>query len=489
MNKDFNFRLILRIIGSLLLIESVFILSTCAVSLSYGESDWVYFAGVGVACIALGFLFVWLGRNARKIIGKREGSVVVTLVWIVFSLAGLMPFWLSGSIPSFTDAFFETMSGFTTTSATILDNIESLSHGMLYWRSLTNWIGGMGIIVISLALLPMFGFSGIQLFGAENTGITKEKLHPKITETAKRLCYIYILLTATEFGLLMLGGMDWFDALCHAYSTISTGGFSTKQASIAYWQSPYIQYIIIVFMLLSGVNFSLYYFMFIGKWRKVSKNEELRFYLILIAVFSGIVIYSLLDFSKIHHFSDFEKMFRTGLFQITSLMTSTGFATVDFMQWKPFTWIIIIFAMLIGASAGSTTGGIKVVRVVIAFKYCYYEFKRMIHPNAVIPVTYSGETLKPDVVTRVLVFILLYFGVVVAGVVVLTFSGLGFTEAVGGMISCLGCMGIGLGKLGPADTFQGISEFAKWFLAFVMLVGRLELFTVLLLFTPVFWRK
>lgn len=489
MTKDFNIKLIIRVIGSLLLIESILILSTSAISFIYDENDWIYFVGSGLVCILFGILAFLFGRKAPKIIGKREGSVIVTLVWVIFSLAGMMPFWLSGSIPSFTDAFFETMSGFTTTGATILNDIESLSYGMLYWRSFTQWIGGLGIIVISLALLPVLGFSGVQLFGAESTGPTKEKIHPKITGTAKRLFFIYLWLTIAEFFLLKLGGMDWFDALCHSFSTISTGGFSTKQASIAYWDSPFIHYVIMVFMLFSGVNFVLYYFLFKRRWDKIKKNEELRYYMLLVLIFSIAVGISLIDFSHSINFRNIELAFRESFFQVIAVMTSTGFATADYLQWKSFAWVILIFTMLIGASAGSTSGGLKIVRVVIVFKYCYYEFKRMVHPNAIIPITYSGEIVKSDVVTRILSFIILYFALIAVGVLVLTMSGVSFSDSASGVIACLGCIGPAFGSLGPMDNYHALAPFAKWFLSFLMLVGRLELFTILLLFTPVFWRK
>lgn len=489
MNSSFNFKLVFKIVGSLLLLESGFIASCAIVSFIYNEPDWFYFIGTGIGAALIGSILILIGKNASKIIGRREGALVVTSTWVFFTLIGVMPFWLSGSIPNYTNAFFETMSGFTTTGASILNNIESLTHGMLYWRSLTHWIGGLGIVVISLAILPMFGFSGIQLFGAESSGITKDKIHPKITGTAKRLFLIYFTLTAAETILLVLGGMEWFDAICNSYGTIATGGFSTKQASIGYWTSPYIHYVVIVFMILSGINFSLYYFAIKGKFEKVRYNEEMRWFLKTVFFFSFVVMLSLIDFSKIIDFKTLEKAFRDALFQVSSCMTTTGFVTADYMQWRPMTWIIILIVMLTGASAGSTSGGIKMVRIVIVFKYCYYEFKRMIHPNAVIPITYSREVLKHDVVTRALAFTLLYLFVVAFGFVFLSATGMGFLESIGSMITCQGGVGPGMGLTGPAFSFSEIPTVSKWFLSFVMLLGRLELFTVLLLFTPVFWRK
>ncbi|MHB9140481.1 MAG: TrkH family potassium uptake protein [Paludibacter sp.] len=489
MNKDINLKLVIRILGSLLLVESVALLSVTIIALIYRETDGYYFILSSALCLVAGLSGWFFGRNAPPSMGKREGSLVVTFTWITFSFFGLLPFWISGSIPSFTDAFFETISGFTTTGASILNNIEQLSFSMLFWRSLTHWIGGLGIIVISLALLPIFGFSGMQLFAAESSGPTKDKIHPKISETAKRLFFIYLSLTAAETILLWWNGMTLFDAVCQSFATIATGGFSTKQNSIAYWNSPIIEYIIILFMILSGVNFSLYYFGLKNKFDKIRQNEELRYFLIVLFIFAIIVCISLIDFTKIQTFNSLEKAWRDALFTVSSLMSTTGFTTVDYMLWKPFTWIILLIVMLTGASAGSTSGAIKMVRIVIVCKYCYYEFKRIIHPNAVIPVRYSGHFVQEDVITRILAFVLLYLMVVAFGILVLSMSGMGFLESIGGLITCLGGVGPGLGLVGPTGNFSHIPEFSKWFLSAIMLIGRLELFTVLLLFTPAFWKN
>ena len=489
MNKEFNYRLVLRVMGSLALVESVVLLFVCLIPLIYGENDAIYFLISSAISLAFAGTALFFGRNPSASIGKREGSVIVTFTWIIFSLIGLLPFWMSGSIPSFTDAFFETISGFTTTGASILNNIEELSHGMLFWRSLTHWIGGLGIIVISLAILPVFSTSGTQLFAAETTGPTKDKIHPKINETAKRLFLIYVILTTSETVLLKLGGMNWFDAVNHSFATIATGGFSTKQASVAYWNSPYIQYIISLFMILSGINFSLYYFGFKNKLQKIKENEELRYYLIALFSFALIITISLIDFSKIQSFATLEQAWRDALFTVSSLMTTTGFCTADYMNWKPLTCVILLMVMLTGASAGSTSGGIKMIRVVISAKACYHEFKRLIHPNAVIPVRYNGHLVREDILTRVLAFTLLYLVVAGFGILVLAISGMGFLESVGGMITCLGGVGPGLGLVGPAGNFHDIPEFSKWFLSLMMLAGRLELYTVFLLFTPAFWKR
>lgn len=484
-----NFKLIARFFGILLLVETAALLATALISLFYNDRNLIYFlASAGISLVAA-LISILLGRNANPTIGKREGSLVVTFTWIVFTLFGLLPFWLSGSIPSFTDAFFETISGFTTTGASILNNIEELSPGILFWRSLTHWIGGLGIIVLTLALLPVFGTSATQLFAAESAGPTKDKIHPKINETAKRLFLIYLILTAVQTVLLRIGGMSWFDAVCHSFGTVATGGFSTKQASIAYWDSAYIQYVISIFMILSGVNFSLYYFGFKNKFGKIKENEELKYYLILLFSVTILIVFSLIDFDNTLTFTKLEKAWRDAFFTVSSLMTTTGFGTADYVQWQPYTWVLLLIVMLTGASAGSTSGAIKMVRIVIVFKYCYYEFKRIIHPNAVLPVRYSGHIVREDVITRVLAFVLLYLITVAFGILVLNISGLGFIESIGGLIGCLGGVGPGMGALGPMGNYADIPEFSKWFLSFIMLVGRLELFTVLLLFTPAFWKK
>ncbi|GAB1414990.1 TrkH family potassium uptake protein [Paludibacter sp.] len=395
----------------------------------------------------------------------------------------------SGSITSVADGFFETMSGFTTTGASILNNIEELPKSILFWRSMTHWIGGLGIIVISIALLPIFGFSSVQLFSAEATGPTKDKIHPKMSETAKRLLLVYLVMTVAEIILLMLAGMDWFDSINHSFATVATGGFSTKQASVGYWDSPLIQYIIIVFMFLSGVNFSLFYFLFKGKLHKFKDNEELRFFALTTVVFTLLIAFSILDFTKIVTFQEVEKIFRDSLFTVVSLMTTTGFVTVDYSVYNQVIWILVLLIMLIGASAGSTAGGMKQIRVLLILKYSYYEFKRIIHPNAIVPVRYNNLIVREDVITRVLAFIILYLLVIAVGTVILTFSGMGFIESLSGMITCISDVGPGLGSIGPASNFSGLSDFAKWFLAIVMMIGRLEIFTVLVIFTPVFWKK
>lgn len=489
MNKDFNFKLIMKIQGSMLLIESIFLLLSLIVSFYYGESLSSTFIVPIAVCIVLGVVGLLLGHNSLARLGKREGALIVTSTWMLFSFIGMLPFLLSGSITGVANAFFETMSGFTTTGASVINNIESLPKSILFWRSMTHWIGGLGIIAISMALLPMFGFAGMQIFSAEATGPTKDKIHPKISETAKRLLLIYIVLTLAETIMLRVAGMGWFDALCHSLSTIATGGFSTKQASIAYYNSPLIEYIIIFFMIFSGVNFALYYFLIKMKFFKIFKNEEFRVFLLIIFIASLLLIFVQLGFSNDFSFSRLEEIVRNSLFITTSTISTTGFVTVDYNTWPVFSWYVVLILMLIGSSAGSTAGGMKIIRVLLVFKYIYYEFKRFVHPNAILPVRYNEHTLFDNVVARILAFIILYFMLVFFGAAILSLSGLGFVESLSGMITCLSDVGPGLGTLGPTSNFYILNDASKWFLSIVMMIGRLEIFTVLLVFTPVFWKK
>jgi potassium uptake protein trkH len=483
----FNFKIVVYIQGGLLVIESLFFLLCAAVALYYSEQTVTYFGiSFGISAI-LGLTALISCRGASTSIGKREGSVIVTFTWIIFSFIGLIPYWLSGNIPSFADAFFETMSGFTTTGATILNDIEVLPKSLLLWRSITHWIGGLGIIVITMAVLPIFGFNGSQIYSAEVTGLSKEKLHPKVSGTAKRLLLIYLFLSAAGTVALWLAGMNWFDAVNHSLSTVSTGGFSTKNMSIAYWHSPAIEWIIIVLMTCSGINLSLYYFLITGKIKRFLHDEEMRTFINIILLSTFVITISqfgILDFAL----ADLGENIRGNLFTVTSLITTTGFVSVDYSGWLAVVYILLLLTF-IGGSAGSTAGGVKVIRIILVFKYCYYEFKRMIHPHAVFPVRYNGRIVKEDIVTRMLAFVLLYVIISLLGSAFLCFSGLGFEESISSMISCLGNVGPGLGHLGPVDNYHAIPSFAKWFMSFAMLVGRLEFFTVLLLFVPAFWKK
>jgi trk system potassium uptake protein TrkH len=480
-----NIRIVLFILSRLLGVESVIIAISGLVSLIYGESDYVYFFVTSAIALTVSFSVFPFVRNTPKGLAKREGYLVVSLTWVVFSIFGALPFYLSGSIPSYTDAFFETISGFTTTGASILNDIEALSHGMLFWRSMTQWLGGIGIIVMAIAILPLLGIGGMQLFVAEVPGPAPDKLHPRIKETAKRLWGIYILLTAVETVLLTLGGMSFFDAINHAFTTMATGGYSTKQLSVAHYNSAYIEYVISVFMFLAGMNFTLAFFALKLNFKKVLKNEEFRWYFFAVLSFTILIALALVYYQG----SDVEESFRHALFQVISIITTTGYATADYMLWPSFVVVIIFMLMFIGGSAGSTGGGPKVIRVMLLLKNSYFEFKRIIHPKAIIPVRFNKRAVDPKIIANVQAFLVLYIIIFVIGTIIMSTMGFDLDTAMGAVIACLGNIGPGIGDVGPSNNFANIPDFGKWFLSAAMLVGRLELFTVLVLFTPHFWKK
>jgi len=481
-----KYKLILLILGIVLLIESFFIAISACVSLYYGEDDLQsLLITVGISAVS-GGLLVLLFRQADKEIGNRESFLIVSFVWILLSFVGAIPFYISDYVPSYTDAYFETISGFTTTGSSILNNIEELPHGLLFWRSTTQWLGGMGIIVLSMAIIPFIKIGGLQLFNAEAPGISTDKLHPRIKQTAIRLYLVYIGLTILQTVLLSVCGMSVFDAINHAFTTMATGGFSTKQASVAAWDSPAIHYIIIVFMIIAGTNFSLIYFAITGQFKKVFKNSELKFYLLVILISSLVVGAGLWYFMGL----PMEKAFRDASFQVVTIMTTTGYATSDYMKWVPTgLWVIIVLLMFPGGSSGSTGGGIKMVRIHILVRNIFMEFKRLINPHAVLPVRYNGKAITQNVINNVLAFVALYILIVALGTLMMSFTGLDLDSSFGAVVTSIGNIGPGIGTVGPASTFAEVSVFGKWLLGFLMLIGRLELFTVLIIFTRAFWRK
>jgi len=481
-----NGKIVLQFLGILLIIEGLFMFTGIPFSLYYCERKCLSLLYGGLITSGTGAVLWLLTRKAERNIGKREGYIIVTVAWLVISLFGSLPYLISNAIPDFTNAFFETISGFTTTGASILVDIESLPKGLLFWRSLTHWIGGMGIIVLSVAILPILGIGGMQLFVAEmpGTGITPDKLHPRITQTAKRLWLIYVILTFVETMLLLLGGMDLFDSLCHSFATMATGGFSTQNTSIAGY-SPYIQYVIVFFMIMAGTNFTLHYLGMHGKVKEVWKNEEFRYYILFTFGFVFLITIFILWYSGIGA----EKAFRDSLFQVVSIVTTTGFVTSDYLIWPGNLWIFIFLLMFIGGSAGSTAGGIKIARQILLLKNSALEFKRMIHPKAVIPVRFNGRAVPRDIIHMNMAFFLFYILIFFAGTFIMTLLGLDFDTAIGATIASLGNIGPGIGDVGPADNYNSLPEAAKWLSAFLMLLGRLELFTVIILFSPSFWKK
>ena len=480
-----NSRVVAYVLGRLVMIEAVFMAFTIPVSLIYKEDDTLMLTLSSLITLGGAIFLTLLSRKPERSLGKKEGFLVVTLSWVLFSLFGSLPFILTGAIPNFTNAFFETISGFTTTGASIINDIESLSHSILFWRSMTQWLGGMGIIVLSLAILPVLGIGGIQLFIAEVPGPTKDKLHPRIKETAKRLWAIYVMLTGLELILLFLGGMDIFDSVCHSLTTMSTGGYSTKQASIGAWDTPYIHYVITIFMFLAGTNFTMVYFALKGKTGKLWKNEEFRTYTFFLLGFTA--FFTL--FMTLTREGPFEVNFRESLFQVVSIMTTTGFVTADYLKWVPILVVLLFMLMFFGGSAGSTSGGIKIVRVWLIIKNSYLELKRIIHPNAVIPIRYNKRAIPEKITSNILNFVTLYMMVFIVGVLVMSLLGLNLESAMGAVAASLGNIGPGIGSVGPAETFTHLPVFGKWFLSLLMLMGRLELFTVIVLFTPAFWKK
>ncbi len=480
-----NYRTIIRIFSLLLITEGIFMWFSIPVSLIFGEADaWVFLLSGAIVSLT-GVVMYMPVRKSPLQVNRRDGYIIVTGGWLLFSLCGTIPFLLTGSIPGITDAFFETMSGFTTTGASILNDIEDLSHGVLFWRSLIQWLGGMGIILLTLLLLPFLGIGGMQLFTAEVPSPTPDKLHPHVKDTAARLWLIYLFLTVGETLLLWAGEMGLYDAVCHSLTTMATGGFSTKQASIAYWSSPYIQYVVTLFMFLAGTNFTLTYFAMHGQFRKVWQNEEFKWYLGFIGVFSLIITLGLFFTNT----GDFEPAFRKAVFQVVSILTTTGFATADYLKWTPWMIVLIFMLMFFGGSAGSTGGGPKIMRIVIMLKNSTQELKRMIHPNAVIPVRLNKESVGESIVTNVLAFIVFYGIITFISVAVLSLLGTDFNTSLGAVAATLGNIGPGIGQVGPALNYADLHAAGKWFLSFLMLVGRLELFTVLVLFSPLFWKR
>ena len=489
MTRTFNIRMVFRTMGALLLIEAVFMTLALGVSLWYNEPDNGVFLLSTIITLLAGLIGLSIGRRAESRMGEREGYVIVAMVWVVFSAFGLLPYYLSGQVPSFTDAWFESMSGFTTTGATIIPDLEVITHGLLFWRSLTQWIGGMGIIVLSIAILPIFGLNGMQLYAAEVSGLTYEKVSPRIADTAKMMWSIYIVLTAVEVLVLWLCGMDVFDAVCHSFSTIATGGFSTHNNSLEFYDSPAIHYTVTFFMFISGINFVLLIYLLRGKARYFFHDEELRWYSVAVLLFAVLLTLGLYIARPGWSGVEMERAFRDSLFTVISSMTSTGYTISDYMYWPVVAWVVIFFLMLTGACAGSTAGGIKWVRLAIIMKNGVAEFQRRIHPNAIIPVKLNEKAVSQQTINNIMAFMIFYLFIIVVTVVIFCATGVDFDEAIGSAVSAIGNVGISIGQFGPAGTYANFPVVAKWVMSFVMLIGRLEIFTVLLLFTKVLWRK
>ncbi len=493
--KGFNTKLIVHILGLLLLFNSLFI--GIATITSYFMADGVT-AGLLKAllvCFITGSLAMVLTKNHKKEIKKREGYLIVVFGWLTMVIFGMLPYVFTHSVSTISDALFETMSGYTATGATVINDIESLPKSIVLWRSLTHWMGGMGIIVLAIAILPLLGIGGMQLFSAEAPVLGGDKLHPRISDTAKRLWLIYVGLTAANTILLSLSGMPVFDAINHGMSTMASGGFSTKNTSLVFWNDiPQIQYITVFFMFLAGSNFILLYYAMKGKFKRVFSDTEFRWYAGFIGAFALIVLLSIIRqeayvATGLSTWSVWEQSFRHALFQVVAVITTTGLVTADFTAWSPFVTMLFFGLMFLGGSTGSTSGGVKVMRHLILIKNGFLEFKRALHPNAILMVRLNKVTIEQSIVYHVLAFFILYMILFIIGAGVLSVLGLDFTSAIGGAAASLGNVGPGLGNVGPASTYASLPTLAKWWCSLLMLIGRLELFTVLILFTPYYWRK
>lgn len=475
----------LRILGALLVYLSGTLLLPLPISIYHNDGAWLSFILSSLICFLFGGgLFYFC--NSHKELSVREGFAIVTFGWAFFSLFGALPYLLSGAIPSPLDAVFETMSGFTTTGSTILTEIEHLPESLLFWRALTHWLGGMGIIVLSLAILPMLGVGGMQLFKAEVPGPTTDRLKPRIQDTAKLLWGVYVLLTAAEALLLMFGGMNFFDAICHSFATLATGGFSTRNASIAAYHSSYIDTVITIFMILAGINFTLHFQLLRGKLKEFHRNEELRCYLgIIVAAIIIIMIFN----GMAGVYPHLAENLRFSSFQVCSIITTTGFGTANYEHWPVIAQYLLIMLMFIGGCAGSTGGGIKVARILLLFKHAQVQVFRLIHPRAVRLVKLENRPVSEDVLQAILGFFALFIGVFVTASLLLAACGMDLVSGGAAVIACLSNIGPGLGSVGPVENFAHVPALGKGILIACMLMGRLELFTVLVLFFPSFWHK
>ncbi|MFH1153011.1 MAG: TrkH family potassium uptake protein [Pseudomonadota bacterium] len=475
-----------NIIGILVIVLGLSMVFPMVCSIIYADGSLIPLMESMGLTLAGGLAF-FLGSRRPDIdyISQREGIAIVALGWTAIGLFGALPFFLGHAVPSFTDAFFESVSGFTTTGSSVITNIEGVSKSLLFWRSFIQWLGGMGIIVLSIAILPFLGVGGMQLFKAEVPSPVPDKLTPRLSESAKILWYVYAGITVMQVLMLLLGGMDLFDAVCHAFTTMPTGGFSTKNSSVAHYNSAYIDGVIVVFMIIAGINFSLHYQFIRGKTLIFWRDSECRFFLILTLIVILVVtadIYGSL-------YETLGQAFRYASFQVVSILTTTGYATADYELWPGLSQMLLAVCMFVGASAGSTGGGVKCVRVMVCFKYCYRELFTLAHPRGVAQVKINGVVISNEVLRSIMGFLALYIGLFVICSIAIAAMGLDMVSAFGAVAACIGNIGPGFGTVGPVDNFAHIPMAGKWLLSWCMLLGRLELYTVIILFAPEFWRK
>jgi len=481
-----NFRLIYKVLGQLLYLEAMLLAACLGVGLAYGERDYATFGlPVGVA-VMLGVLLSYCGRRAPNRMSRRDGFLIVSLTWVVFSLVGMLPFLVGGCTGRVAAAFFETMSGFTTTGATVFSNVDALPHSILMWRSLTHWFGGMGIVFFTIAILPNMGGGGVKFFAVETTGVKLGKLHPRLTTTARWIWSLYFVLTLACCVAYRLVGMNTFDAVNHGLSTIGTGGFSTHTESFGFFHSPRVEWTATIFMVLAGINCTLLYLLFIKrKWRTVWRDDELRCYLLMLLTAAACMF-------LVVHFADgvgWSESLRAACFNVASMQTTTGFTCADFMAWHPLVWLILTNISIIGACAGSTSGGLKCVRILVLWKLSKAEFRQMLHPHAFLPVRISGKSLGINVARSIMVFLMVYFLLILVSTFIMVGNGLTLLDAFGLAISSFSNVGPSVGHLiGPLGSWGQLSDGLLWLNAFLMLAGRLEIFSLLLPFTPAFWR-
>ena len=479
-------RVILQFVGFVVLLISLSMLLAVPFSLAYEDGTaGLFFGCSGMGAAAGGLLILATRSRQTVVLNHREGMAIVTLSWVAAGLTAALPFYISGAIPSFTDCLFETMSGFTTTGASILEDIEALPKGLLFWRSLTHWLGGMGIILLSLAILPFLGVGGMQLFKAEVPGPTPDKLRPRIKDTALILWTVYLLFSVLETILLYAGGMDLFNSLCHTFGTVATGGFSPKNASIGHYSSLYVHMVITVFMFLAGTNFALHYKLLQGSPGSYLKSSEFKYYVILVLAVTGILTLSLWGSSG----EEAGYSLRHGVFQAVTIVTTTGYVTADYELWAPLAQVLLFICMFSGGMAGSTSGGIKTMRTLLLGKHNIRELKKLVHPRAVIPLKLDGRPVPENVLGGIWGFFLLFISLMVLAALILAGMGMDLVTSFAAAIACIGNIGPGLGDVGPADNYAGLPLAAKWVLTFCMLLGRLEIYTVIILITPEFWRK
>ncbi|RZT97171.1 trk system potassium uptake protein TrkH [Ancylomarina subtilis] len=480
-----NFKFVLNIIGRILLILAVFMMTIIPWVIYFHENSILPAIEESIAIpLIIGLVLILLTKSYKKEIGPKEAYIIASIAWIIMGIAGSLPYWLSHTTSSFIDALFESISGFTTTGSSILSDIEAAPKSVLYWRSLTHWIGGMGIIVLTVAIFPSLRIASYRLFSSESSGIDSSKLKPKTSSMAKRLWGIYIALTAIMTLILMMGGVNFYESLCHAFASIATGGFSTKNASAGFY-SPFVQYVMMIFMLLSGINFALHYGLLKGRFRSMLNNIELKSYLGII-FFVGTAISLMLYFKQ---GLPLEQAFRDSFFQVISIITATGFASADYLEWNQICWLLIFLLMFVGACVGSTGGGIKVIRHVVAFKAISRVFGQILHPHRVKSIQINKTSISEDKVQAILTFIFIYLFIFFIGGMSLLATGLDPASAFSASITCMGGIGPGLGTVGPASNFAHLTDFAKIILPVLMIIGRLEVLSFLVMFTPSFWKE